>query len=358
MKEKMNVLYREDTRRPASEYSRRQAAKNTQLGTVVSIVGDKSHWCAHNDQYILTVRGPRQFWKKANIVNCTYKDGKLYGSIEPFADILCKIFRLDWMSTNRWTFNILKGRKDLWTACLKGKVTSPEKLCKYISKKYFGGAYSYPTLRRVAEEHFCGVSLWDLVDYTTNPEMALKILLDRRREGESYYTLQDVLQNCRILNTKINPMWSEKRLHEEHQKQIEEINLMEIESFSATPVLPEFSYGGLSLIDNEKDCYKEGCTMHNCVHSCYWRQISNGQYLIARGSVNGEYIDLGMRVGTYNITFDQVHTIYNGNCSESTKQYCKQWINTLEEELLELAASVRNKRIKNVDPQAIEDIPF
>lgn len=358
MKAKMNTLYREDTRKPASEYTRRQAAKATQLGAVMSVVGDKSHWCAHIDHYVLTVRQSKQFWKKTNTVSCTYKDGKLYGSIEPFADILCKIFRLDWVSTNKWTLTLLKGRRDLWIACLKGKVTSPEKLCKYISKKYFGGAYSYPTLRRTAEEYFNAASLWDLVDYTTNPELALVTLLEAIRVGKNYYLLTDVLQNCRILNTKMNPKWSEKRLQEEHQKQIEEINLMEVESLSSSPIMEKFSCEGLSLIDNERDCYLEGCAMHNCVHSCYWNQIKKGQYLIAKGSINEEYLDLGMRVGNYGITLDQVHTSYNRSVSEHTRDYCEQWISNHEEELLRVAETIKRERQKYIDPEVIEAIPF
>lgn len=337
MKAKMNVLYYKDNRQPANTYTRRQAANASVIGSVTSIVGDRQHWCAHRDEYRLMVVGPKQFWRKMTSVACTYKEGKLYGSIAPFRPILCEVFHLDWILTNTWTFRILGDRRDLWIACLNGKITNPEKLCKYISKKYFKGAYSYATLRKMAEKEFNAVSLWDLYYYTNNPEISLQVILKLWEEGSHIQIVFDVLQNCRILNSKMNFQWSEKRLYEEHQKQTETINLMEIEALSDKPVIKEFSYGGLSLINNERECYKEGCYMHNCVHSCYWNSIKNKKYLIARGTINGEYLDLGMRVGSFGVAFDQVYTIRNQCVSEATRKYCQQWIKNLEDQLLEVA---------------------
>lgn len=336
MKEKMNVLYHEDNRQPANTFTRRQAVNASANGNVTSIVGSKQYWCAHNDYYQLMVLGPKQFWRKVTSVSCTYKEGKFYGSIAPFKRALCEIFHLDWILTNAWTFRILEDRRDLWTACLSGKITNPEKLCKYFSKKYFKGAYSYTVLKRMAEKNFHTISLWDLYYYTNNPEISLGIILRLREESSNLQQLYDVLQSCKILNSKMDFRWSHKRLCEEHQKQIEAINLMEIEALSDEPVIKEFSYGGLSLINNERECYKEGCYMHNCVHSCYWDSIKNKNYLIARGSINGEYLDLGMRVSKFGIIFDQVYTMRNQCVSAATKEYCKQWIRDLEKQLLEV----------------------
>ena len=336
MKERMKVLYHEDDRESANTFTRRQAVNASIVRYTTSIVGDRQHWCAHRDEYTLMVLGPKQFWRKVSSIACTYKEGKFYGSIGPFKRALCEIFHLDWILTNAWTFRILEDRKDLWTACLSGKITNPEKLCKYFSKKYFKGAYSYTVLKRMAEDDFNAISLWDLYYYTNNPEISLGIMLRLWEEGSTWQQLCDVLQSCKILNSKMDFRWSQRRLCEEHQKQIEAINLMEIEALSDEPVIKDFSYGGLSLINNERECYKEGCYMHNCVHSCYWNSIKSKNYLIARGSINGEYLDLGMRVSKSGIIFDQVYTMRNQCVSAATKEYCQQWIKNLEDQLLEV----------------------
>lgn len=358
MKERMKVLYHEDNRQPANTFTRRHAVNTSVCGNVVSIVGSRQHWCAHDDHYQLTVLGPKQFWRKISSVACTYKEGKFYGSIAPFKRTLCEIFHLDWILTNAWTFKILEDRRDLWTACLSGKITNPEKLCKYFSKKYFKGAYSYAILKKMAEKDFHAISLWDLYYYTNNPEASLEAVLKVWDESSNWQLLYDVLQSCKMLNSKMNFKWSQKRLYEEHQKQIEAINLMEIESFSDEPVIKEFNYGGLSLINNERECYKEGCYMHNCVHSCYWGSIKNKRYLIARGNVNGEYLDLGMRVGNSGIIFDQVYTVRNQCVSEATRDYCQQWIKNLEEQLLEVVGISKSPVLESPIENAVGIMPL
>lgn len=358
MKEKMNVLYHRDSRQLANTFTRRQVVRSSHIGYTTSIVGSEQHWCAHSDTYQLIVLGPRQFWKKISSIACTYKGGKFYGSITPFKRALCETFHLDWILTNPWTFRILEERRDLWAACLSGKITNPKNLCKYFSKKYFKGAYSYAVLKRMAEDDFHIMSLWDLYYYTNNPEISLKIMLGLLEEDSGWQQLFDVLQNCKILNSKMNFRWSEKRLYEEHQKQIEAINLMEIEALSDEPVIKEFSYGGLSLINTERECYKEGCYMHNCVYSCYWDSIKSKNYLIARGSVNGEYLNLGMRISNSGVVFDQVYSMRNKCVSEATKEYCRQWIKNLKDQLLEVAGVLKAPVVDQQLAEFIYPIPF
>lgn len=358
-KEKQPVLFYEDSRRPASEYTRLDAEFRCITGTSTRITGTKLHWTAFQDQYRLALNAKSTFWKKRTTQQCTFKDGKLYGDIRPFVQKICSIYRLDWIMQHQWVLSLINYRKDLWVAILSGKITNPEKCCKYVSKKDFGKVYSYKALKNASMVN-PGVSLYDLRWYTTNSEEALKVFMER----PSYIDLlRDVLRYCRALGTKMNPKWSEKRLHEEHQHQIEQVELQKVEELSDKQIAPAFSRDGLSLILNERECYLEGCTMHNCIHRCYWPQVERGGYFIAKGTVNGEYVNLGFYADRDGLRYDQVHTSYNGTVTGTTSQMCREWIKTYKDEIKSLWEHITNqKTVQPFDwsdvPEEIVDIPF
>lgn len=336
MKEKRNVLLHRDSRRPISTYTREEVVNMNPSGHTVSILGDPSHWVAFRNSYTLTVLGPRMFWKKTSTSQCTFKDGKIYGDMLPFRELLLDALHLDWIRTNLWTLEILVARKDLWKEVFKGNITNPESLCKKFSKKYFNGAYSYAALRRMAQQRYA-VNLWDFFYYTVNPNESLLCALE---DEDVRFNSQDMLRCCKILNSKINLRWSSKRLHEEHQKQIEQIQKLKIDRMDSAPIAEPFSKDGLSLILSEKDAFLEGMTQHNCIHSCYWRKIKEGNYLVARGVVNGSYIDLGIYVDN-GVQFDQVHTIYNGSPSSEVQNRCREWISKNTQDLLMVSSWIK-----------------
>lgn len=330
-KEKLPLLYRSESRQAAKLYSREEIVNERPEGTCVSIYGNKDHWTAFRDHYTLTCFGSKVFWKKVNSFSATFKEGKIYGKLDPFIPILIEVFNHDWIRDNAWVSQLLLERKDLWKMVFSGKITNPEILCKTFSRKYFKGVYSYATLKMYAK-HRSSSSLWDLYYHTTNPEEALKRCCGRDYDSETLFL--DCLHYAKILNTKINPMWSAKRLHAVHQQQIELTQKAKIDKIPCDEVFPAYETGGLSLINNERECYLEACKMHNCVHSCYWRQIAQGNYLIARGMVGAskdkQYVDVGIRVkregNSVALLLDQVHTIYNGSVDNDMKQLCCNWI--------------------------------
>lgn len=329
--EKLALLYRNDSRRAAELYSREEVVKERPEGVCVSIYGNKDHWTAFRDRYVLTCLGPRVFWKKTSSDSATFKGDNIYGNLAAFTPILIEVFDYDWIRDNAWVTQLLLERKDLWKMVFSGKITNPEVLCKTFSRKYFKGVYSYATLRRYAQ-HRSNTPLWDLYYHTTNPEEALKRCCSSDYTYENLFT--DCLYYAKILNTKINPMWSEKRLHAVHQQQIELMQKARIDKVPCDEVFPAYGTGGLSLINNERECYLESCKMHNCVHTCYWRRILQGNYLIARGMVGNskdkQYVDVGIGVkregNNVALLLDQVHTIYNGAVDDNIKQLCCDWI--------------------------------
>ena len=352
---KRPVLYHTDTRPDKENFTRAQICDNTPMGTVVWIGGWKDDFTAFVKDYHLCVMGPRIFWKKNIVATMTFKNGKIYGNISLLIKPICQAFKLDWITTNPWTLRLLESRKDLWQMVLRGKVTNPEDLAKAFSRKYFQKAYSYRSLKEYFSIH-SGMSLWDIYYYTTNPNEALALIAKR---DPRVSIMHDMLRYCRINNTKINPLWSYNRMQAEHQKQIEEKELARLEQFSDIPIVkPGFSKEGLSLILDERSCYLEGVTMHNCVHSCYWGRIKRGGYLIARGVVNEEKVDVGILYNNYGdyLEVEQVHTIYNGEPLPITTRACKEWTKRYEKELLEIVKTIRSSKPLSTSEE--EEYPF
>jgi hypothetical protein len=91
----------------------------------------------------------------------------------------------------------------------------------------------------------------------------------------------------------------------------------------------------------------------------------SGNYLLARGVINGEYVDLGIEGTPNKVLFNQVHTIYNGTVSPSTKKMCQAWIYDHAEDLQNILKALRNNKHESLsvlpnpwENDDIEDIPF
>ena len=348
---KWQVLYHTDDRTPVKEIAREDAVENPReaeslyVGIGIKNPKDFTIWKRH---YRLMVLGPKIFWKETSRMSLTYKDGKFNGNLEGMTDIICQVFKLDWISTNKWLYRILGGRKDLWKLIIEGKVTNPEALLKKVSKRYFGGVYSYKNLKKWCKGECRPCSLWDIYYYTTNPDLTLDMLSNGTyREWDCLF--DDALRLAAFFNEKINAKWSLARLREEHQHQIERKEVKMLERLDVNDIAPAFSKDGLSLILNERECCVEGNQMHNCVYSCYWSQIKNGQYLIAKGDVYGEYVDLGIRITGDDVIFNQVHTAYNGGVEGATRDFCNAWIESNKEELLNIAKYIKEQRKSKVE---------
>lgn len=357
-KKKMNVLYKNDERYPITNITRMNAVKNPPCVIVTTVYGDnEQYFCMFRERWTIKVLGNRIFWKKLESQNLTFKNGKFYGHLDSlFMRILCNVFHIDWIFP--WCFTLIGTNRTLFKAILQGKITNPEDLCKKYSKLYFKGVYSYKNLKECALRGI-SFSLWTLYNYCTNPNEGLRRLLDlmkeeerERNENTSYgwwispsevqvSDIRDFCYYCEMLgDTKWNPKWSKKRLFLEHQKQIERVQLLTIQEKSNELIAPSFSKDGLSLITDERTCYEEGMYMHNCVHTCYWHRIQGGIYLIAKGDIKGEHINLGI---TMNETprLDQVHTIRNSEVSDDVREFCINWIEANKEALNDTVKYIR-----------------
>lgn len=338
--------------------SRNEIISMGRVKTSKVIRGTLSHWTAFINTSKAAVMGSRKFWRPEPSVTATFKDGKFYGEWKQFIPLIVhyNVFpELEWIDGA--CKNCLGTNKTMWKNVFNGKFTNPEQMFKWFFKRYFKSAFSYKYLKEYYTR-MSDASLYDLWYYTTNPEIALQKLIALRADiMDNRRLFLDSLHYAKILNTKINPAWSQARLELEHQRQIRLVKLEEINSLNADNIIPQFSKEGLSLITNERECYLEGLNMENCVHSCYWRHVKKGTYLLAHGIINSEYIDLGITVYPDSVSIEQVHTKYNGTAAISTRLFCVNWVIKYAKELLEIAKSVADQK-ENQLVTYVEDIPF
>lgn len=348
-------IFLEDTRRDLKGMSRRQAFKSYARPHRIAVYGAREDFSVFYSEYIIEVMGNNVFWKSLGEESMTFKDGKFYGTFsQRVLNIALTAFNIDWPMSSNWIIRLLAHNKTLWAMILKGKITNPEQLAKKYSKIYFKGVYSYKALKVYFESYSSIGSLWDIYYYTSNPNLwiekycALKWENDRQYE-EHLNLARDILHYAKIENAKINSTWSYSRMVSEHQKQIERDNLDQVNMYSDEKIATPFERDGLHLILDERDAFIEGTVMHNCVHSCYWNRIANGNYLIAKGVVDGVKIDVGISIGYSDngdvLRLNQVHSIYNGNVSQEVEQFCMNWIDAYHQDLLGVLNEIRKPEL-------------
>lgn len=350
MKAKRKIIYSFDNRRDSKEFTREEAAKRLLVAYRRFVCGEPTDFVCGIATYALSVCKPKDptktgvYWKECNYTCVTYKHSRFYGTLTPeIITVLIEAFNLDWVNTS-WIRKLIRRDNRLWSMIISKKVTNPEQLCKKYSKMYFGGKYSYRALRKYYELRI-SLSLWDIYDYTSNPEVFIERYCDNTRDEDNYEIsalYRDTLQHCKINNTQLNPLWSIKRLEAEHQLQVEESNRKQIESCPCIPITSPMKYAEIELIVDERTCFLESLRMHNCIHSCYWSKVLKGNYILCRGDSNGEHFNLGIHAKEDNVWIDQIHTKYNGPVSPNVRDNCVSWVTMFKEELIARAKDIRD----------------
>lgn len=349
-KQKLPVLFHDDNRQNLELISRKDILTHGLIAAKKCVVGNEKHFSCWITNYQATVVGPNKFWKETGLINLTYKNGKLWGTMDPIIiRMIIEAFHLEWI--NGWPLTLLKGNKTLWCLVLSGKITNPERLCKRYSKLYFKGVFSYKSLKAYYDNGLqrCG-SLWDIYYHTTNPDLYIKLCNQAFKvdDYDKISLLRDILQYCKYENSKMNPLWSLHRLQYEHQRQIERDNLSKLEEYDGTLIAKTFSDSGFKPILSERDAFLESQIMSNCIHSCYWNSIKAGNYLVATGEFNNKRVDIGIQVDLSKLNdivcpfyLDQVHTIYNGGVDEDCRSFVSRWIVKNKENLRSIIKEIR-----------------
>lgn len=227
--------------------------------------------------------------------------------------------------------------KTLLKEVLVSNIANPESFYKWILKHtYRTEAIPWKLFREYAN-NYMRMSVYDLVDATTNPKLAIEAWLEASKEDnwQLQHLLEDSIITALKLGEKINPQWSIKRLQAEHQRQIEAIQLKRIDAMESTPashVLDAYDFPlGVKWLNTEGAVFKEATRMHHCLHSNYWGRIKRGDYIAFAIDHNDEHFTLGCRFNGDFCMYDQAHTIYNGSVSDENRMFINDLIRDIDQ---------------------------
>jgi hypothetical protein len=239
------------------------------------------------------------------------------------ADIL-EHFKIDWYDT-------LGNHKELMNASMlqkmiNGKITNHRDYIKAYLKtspykkmdvsvelfyKTFKGGYRTAKASR------------KFLEYSTDINHALELLQSETQN----HIVHDLYEQAAMLDRKVNPRWSEKRMNEVHTQWTRDIMEIEIKSLKQVKYnYPEISLPeGLSFINNNYELFEEGTTMKHCVYTNYQKSIENKGYFALRYDYQGVRATVGLRKSN-KITFDQMYSIGNTLVDEEHVQRVKDWL--------------------------------
>ena len=196
----------------------------------------------------------------------------------------------------------------------------------------------------------------------------------RYQETEERLLLfRDLLEDAKILDIKVNPKWSLKRMREEHERNTDKIMLLTKGALETEQIHQEIDteinddIKG-KIINSEYDTYKEASYMHHCLYNHYYKQIQDKQYL-ALSITYPERCTVGIRHQKTGFEIEQIHTIRNGNVSKETRELINSYFKAHKEWFDSLYKPSEKEKQTNQDTFPVqmpvpvnhydeEDIPF
>lgn len=246
------------------------------------------------------------FTKSVCCASGTFKNGKFYGNLN-YKQMLVELRKytrqfefLPTQSSMKFMPLIYRIPKTVAILILSGKITSQEGIYKAISHKCYKDTHwklvKECMLNCIPFYRF-KIACKDIEALNPNSEIF---------SGNNLYTFIDLVNLAIVYDHKISCKWSAKRVSEEllHLRRIQNH-----EKLLAMPVIHVWSENPIkvedfNLIDTERAAFEIGMLFDNCVHKCYWRQITAHKYIVFANN----NICIGYRVmEDGDVWYDQCH---------------------------------------------------
>lgn len=245
---------------------------------------------------------------------------------------------------------------------LRKKVYSEETLCRCIlSKGYHLKGFDWKLFYRYIEcKSNDFISIFDLKDFTKDLAKSMQILTNRNPYIYDN-TYRDLL-NCAVkLNEIVDFTWSEKRIQIEHQRQITELNRIEIDKKEQVPIYDVcLDEPNIHMLNTEKEVFIEGTSMHHCLYSCYWNKIRSKNH-IAFHMTKPEVCTFSFEIKDDKVTLNQAFLAYDKRISDSTREVILDFMNRNKSDLYRL---LTNKVLcewpfdEDDNRDVVEPVPF
>jgi hypothetical protein len=225
--------------------------------------------------------------------------------------------------------------KSILEKILQGKITNPLQVIRaYLKSTRIKASpkFVYDAIRRKTKP----LTRINLIRYAPYIKHVDHYILEGIKT-DRFKHMDDLIRQAAILDRKIDCQWSEKRLNALHHQWTQDIMEVELEHLQEEhyPILEIPDYPKeFRLITTNKELFKEGKSMHNCVYTNYNATVNNSTYIVFHVSLNGEEATLGLGYSKYTekYTWSQLYCAYNKCVSSNMQEFCKSWFNSLGSE--------------------------
>ena len=309
-------------------------------------------------------RHGNRFYKKSLVVDYLYINPttiKINRKNPKFIRGFLELAKITWwrdLSMN--VINYLEKPPILKSVLVK-TIYNEETLYKAISKRIYGVNIRWRLMKEwLGYSGRMNISLIDLFTFTRNPEKGLERYM--KEPFQMRTTLRDLLTMAVALNQIVDFTWSEQRILEEHQKQIELKLKREISSKSLEPVYKNVfdTPSNIVLLNTELDVFMEASKMHHCLYHSYWDRIVNHKY-IAFHMTSPEECTFSIKNNVINKipVFDQAHLVNNGCVSAETIRFIDTFITTNRENLEKMFEEGLEKlKLEDNTLEFVEELAF
>jgi hypothetical protein len=280
----------------------------------------------------------RLFYSNLNKQGATYDkstkklkiwfDMNMYNFDERLKTDILKYFNIDWYDTLGNHKELMN--KSILQKMINGKITNHRDYIKAYLKTspYKNMAVSVELFYKTFKDGYRSAkSSRKFLEYSTDINHALEML-----QGETKnHVIHDLYDQAAMLDRRVNPTWSEKRMNEVHAQWTRDIMEIEIKSLKQVEYnYPEISLPeGLSFITNNYELFQEGSAMKHCVYTNYESRIKNKKYFTFRYIKDGVRATVGVdRSYSDEATFSQMYGIGNSSIDPEHIEPIKEFIKT------------------------------
>lgn len=254
-------------------------------------------------------------------------------------------FKVEWFDAMPWTLKNM-ATNTLIKRVIEKKITNPKDYTKAFLRTYF------PKTTEISHHKFYNLfrenshlqsprAYFEKMIHCTDPNDYINLMCSGAdfEYSSDYVLLNEMMQQAKILDEKINIKWSDARMKEVHNEWTKRI--MELEVKNIQPIEYNYPEGldtipELELITNNIDLFTEGKTMNHCVYSSYNSGVKNKDYFVLKyddGNVRGTvgvsfYYDLfaGSKNNSNTVYVQQFHGKYNCSMPDDVCKKVDNWI--------------------------------
>jgi len=241
----------------------------------------------------------------------------------------------NWITPDKLVDFITKGVAE---KILSGDITNPKDLLKQYLKN--SRIKASPTLLyKYILSGGTKMLFLSHISVVRNVDNYLRLSLSNNLK--QYHMINDIVQQAKILNEKIDFGWSKKRLKDEHNKMTNLLMLEELKYIKNHRVvynnkvmefIDDLPKDNFRLLETERDLFIEGSTMKHCVYTNYKDSVLVSKYVVFHVTYCGDELTLGCKIDNDNkIIFSQLYGIGNKQPNKESVVFVERFFKIKEE---------------------------